>query len=75
MFQEFALFPWKTVAGNVAWALKPRASRKNRSTRPFAYLSMIGLTEFRNHYPAEALRRHEAARRARSRPRLQSKSC
>src|SRR4026208_1003141 len=22
MFQEFALFPWKTVAGNVAWGLE-----------------------------------------------------
>ena len=22
MFQEFALFPWKTVAGNIAWGLE-----------------------------------------------------
>ena len=32
MFQEFALFPWKTVAGNVAWGLEtqglPRAQRR-----------------------------------------------
>ncbi|HYG55018.1 MAG TPA: ABC transporter ATP-binding protein [Burkholderiales bacterium] len=54
MFQEFALFPWKTVAGNVAWGLQaqnfPKAEIEATVDR---YLEMIGLTEFRNHYPAE----------------------
>ncbi|HEY7237764.1 MAG TPA: ABC transporter ATP-binding protein [Burkholderiales bacterium] len=54
MFQEFALFPWKTVAGNVAWGLETQ----NRARAEIAalvekHLEMIGLTEFRNHYPAE----------------------
>ncbi|HEY3077977.1 MAG TPA: ATP-binding cassette domain-containing protein, partial [Burkholderiales bacterium] len=26
MFQEFALFPWKTVAGNVAWGLEAQGA-------------------------------------------------
>jgi len=54
MFQEFALFPWKTVAGNVAWGLEAQGFAKDRIKETVdAYLSMIGLTEFRNHYPAE----------------------
>jgi NitT/TauT family transport system ATP-binding protein len=54
MFQEFALFPWKTVEGNVAWGLEAQGFRKNEIKETVeAYLEMIGLTEFRNHYPAE----------------------
>ena len=30
MFQEFALFPWKTVAGNVAWGLEAQGTPKPR---------------------------------------------
>ena len=54
MFQEFALFPWKTVAGNVAWGLEAQGFRKDEiETTVRSYLEMIGLAEFRNHYPAE----------------------
>jgi NitT/TauT family transport system ATP-binding protein len=54
MFQEFALFPWKTVEGNVAWGLEAQGFRRNEIRETVeAYLEMIGLTEFRNHYPAE----------------------
>ena len=54
MFQEFALFPWKTVAGNVAWGLEALGyERKAIDETVEAYLSMTGLAEFRNHYPAE----------------------
>jgi NitT/TauT family transport system ATP-binding protein len=54
MFQEFALFPWKTVAGNVAWGLEAQGFKKEQIEDTVrAYLEMIGLTEFRNHYPAE----------------------
>ena len=64
MFQEFALFPWKTVAGNVAWGLEAQGFRKDEiETTVRSYLEMIGLTEFRNHY-RRALGRHEAARGA-----------
>ena len=54
MFQEFALFPWKTVAGNVAWGLEvqgvPQADIEAVVQK---YLEMMGLADFRNHYPAE----------------------
>jgi NitT/TauT family transport system ATP-binding protein len=54
MFQEFSLFPWKTVAGNIAWGLEvqgaPRAKIEETVAR---HLEMIGLKDFANHYPAE----------------------
>jgi NitT/TauT family transport system ATP-binding protein len=54
MFQEFALFPWKTVAGNVAWGLEVQGfSREEIDQTVAQHLEMIGLREFRNHYPAE----------------------
>jgi len=54
MFQEFALFPWKTVEGNVAWGLEVQGFQKEKIAETVqAYLEMIGLTEFRRHYPAE----------------------
>jgi NitT/TauT family transport system ATP-binding protein len=54
MFQEFALFPWKTVAGNVAWGLEAQGvGRKEIDDIVRHYLQMMGLWEFREHYPAE----------------------
>src|SRR3954471_8490672 len=54
MFQEFALFPWKTVAGNVAWGLEAHGAARAHIDEVVAkYLDMTGLAEFRNHYPAE----------------------
>jgi len=54
MFQEFALFPWKTVAGNIAWGLEAQGWEKHRIEETVnKSLDMIGLTDFRNHYPAE----------------------
>ena len=54
MFQEFALFPWKTVAGNVAWGLEAQGAARSHIDEVVAkYLDMTGLSEFRNHYPAE----------------------
>src|SRR6267142_1645396 len=53
MFQEFALFPWKTVAGNVAWGLEAHGAPKAEiETTVQKYLDMTGLADFRNHYPA-----------------------
>src|SRR6185436_11208013 len=54
MFQEFALFPWKTVAGNIAWGLEVQGLPKAKIEETVGrYLDMIGLRDFRNHYPAE----------------------
>ena len=54
MFQEFALFPWKTVAGNVAWGLEAQGAARAKTEEVVAkHLEMTGLSDFRNHYPAE----------------------
>jgi NitT/TauT family transport system ATP-binding protein len=54
MFQEFALFPWRTVAGNVAWGLEaqgmPKVEIENVVRK---YLDMMGLSDFGHHFPAE----------------------
>ncbi|MDQ5847446.1 MAG: ABC transporter ATP-binding protein [Pseudomonadota bacterium] len=54
MFQEFALFPWRSVAGNVAWGLEAQGMPKARVQEIVAkYLEMMGLSDFRDHLPAE----------------------
>ena len=54
MFQEFALFPWKTVAGNIAWGLEAQDFPNSEiEIRVEKYLEIMGLADFRNHYPAE----------------------
>ena len=54
MFQEFSLFPWKSVAGNIAWGLEAQGFDKARIDEIVdRQLAMIGLAEFRDHYPAE----------------------
>ena len=54
MFQEFALFPWRTVAGNVAWGLEAQGVPRDQiKTTVWTYLQITGLGEFSNHLPAE----------------------
>ncbi|MGQ0654858.1 MAG: ABC transporter ATP-binding protein [Betaproteobacteria bacterium] len=54
MFQEFALFPWKTVAGNVAWGLETQGFPKQKIEEVVQrHLEMTGLADFRKHYPTE----------------------
>ncbi len=54
MFQEFALFPWRTVAGNVEWGLEVQGvPRPEREATVRKYLELMDLVEFRHHYPTE----------------------
>jgi NitT/TauT family transport system ATP-binding protein len=54
MFQEFALFPWRTVAGNIAWGLEAQGvAREKIKSTVWTYLQITGLAEFSNHFPAE----------------------
>jgi NitT/TauT family transport system ATP-binding protein len=54
MFQELALFPWRTVLGNVTWGLevqgRPRAERLAIAEH---YLALVGLLAFKDAFPAE----------------------
>jgi NitT/TauT family transport system ATP-binding protein len=54
VFQQYALFPWKTVIENVAFGLKLQDIPK-RQCRETAekYLELVGLKDFRDAYPKE----------------------
>jgi NitT/TauT family transport system ATP-binding protein len=54
MFQEFALFPWRTVAGNVEWGLEVQGmARTERRAIVDRYLELMDLADFRSHLPSE----------------------
>jgi NitT/TauT family transport system ATP-binding protein len=54
VFQEFVLFEWKTVLGNVAYGLAQRGvGRRERAERAREYIAMVGLSGFERHYPKE----------------------
>jgi len=54
VFQSYALFPWKTVRGNVEFGLKMqgigRAPRRETAQR---FIDLVKLTGFEERYPAE----------------------
>jgi NitT/TauT family transport system ATP-binding protein len=54
VFQAYTLFPWKTVAENVAWGLEveglPKAKRKERVEE---LLGIVGLAGWRDRLPKE----------------------
>jgi NitT/TauT family transport system ATP-binding protein len=52
VFQEASLFPWLTVADNVAFGLEMRGmARRARHDLVAPFLETVGLTRFREHYP------------------------
>jgi NitT/TauT family transport system ATP-binding protein len=54
IFQSYALFPWKTVRANVEFALKMKGvPRTERRARASAFIEMVNLEGFEDHYPAE----------------------
>ena len=53
VFQEFALLPWRTVAGNVSLVLEDRLPRAICASRVAEVLALIGLAEFANAWPGQ----------------------
>lgn len=56
VFQQGALFPWRSVRDNIALGIKLQHHRKltsEESDRVDYYTEMVGLSEFRNNYPME----------------------
>lgn len=54
IFQEYALFPWRTVTGNIEFGLELKGLKKNeRGERAEKYINLVGLAQFKNSHPNE----------------------
>ncbi|MDF2998091.1 MAG: transporter related protein [Xanthobacteraceae bacterium] len=54
VFQNFALFPWKTVKDNVLYGLKKAGfGAEERVKRAQDYIDLVHLTGFENSYPSQ----------------------
>jgi NitT/TauT family transport system ATP-binding protein len=54
VFQEYSLFPWRTVIDNIAFGLEMQGIKKEERYRiAEQYLKLVNLTQFRNSYPSE----------------------
>lgn len=54
VFQEYSLFPWRSVQDNITFGLEMRGVPKaDRKTVADTYLDMVGLVQFRDAYPYE----------------------
>jgi len=54
IFQDHGLFPWMTIAENVAYGLEAeRRDRRDRRSRANVLLERFGLAAFADHYPHE----------------------
>ncbi|MBI4319440.1 MAG: ABC transporter ATP-binding protein [Chloroflexi bacterium] len=53
VFQEYALFPWRTVLKNIEFGLEMKevGSAAQRSEIAAHYLNLVGLADFANYYP------------------------
>ena len=52
VFQEYAIFPWKTVIDNVAFGLQMRGvAKRDRLQTAHFWLDKVGLTKFAHYYP------------------------
>jgi NitT/TauT family transport system ATP-binding protein len=54
VFQEYSLFPWRTVLDNIAFGPEMRGiSRQERRKAAHKYIEMVGLEQFEKSYPYE----------------------
>lgn len=52
IFQDYGLYPWRTVLGNVLFALESRGiGKKEAQERAAGYLDMVGLSSFLRSFP------------------------
>ncbi|MER9973303.1 ABC transporter ATP-binding protein [Mesorhizobium sp. M0085] len=54
VFQSYTLFPWLTVAENIAFGLRERGMAEHeRSEIVASYVDLVGLRGFENHWPKQ----------------------
>jgi len=54
VFQEYALFPWKTVLGNVAYGLRQQGmDRRTAQDKARLWLDKVKLSQYAHFYPKE----------------------
>ena len=54
VFQEYSLFPWRTIIDNIAFGLEmKKAPREERRRIALKYLELVGLEAFERSYPYE----------------------
>ena len=53
MFQEYALFPWLTVRGNIEYGLKRRGVKRRREAIVRHYVELIELEGFEEKFPTQ----------------------
>ncbi|QGQ95934.1 ABC transporter ATP-binding protein [Paenibacillus psychroresistens] len=54
VFQQYALFPWKTTLSNVEFGLEAKGvGRKERRKIALEFIQLVGLSGFENRYPHE----------------------
>ena len=54
VFQHFALFPWKTVRGNILYGLERQGKPKvEREKRALEFIESVGLQGFEDSYPSQ----------------------
>jgi NitT/TauT family transport system ATP-binding protein len=54
VFQQYALFPWRTAQSNVEFGLEVKGiGRRKRATRAREVLELVGLSGFADRYPHE----------------------
>ena len=54
VFQHFALFPWKTVRGNILYGLERQGMPKEeREQRAMEFIELVGLHGFEDSYPSQ----------------------
>jgi len=52
VFQHFALFPWRTVRGNIAYSLEEMGiPKEEREEKVHSYIQLMKLERFENSYP------------------------
>lgn len=54
VFQQYALFPWKTARGNIEFGLEAKGvPKQERRERAEHFLALVGLSHFADRYPHE----------------------